>query len=297
MNYMLKRLLLFVVFAVALFAFVAWMSWSPGPAVYATPSATALKLPSRFRTWDEHDAIIKRTWPKPYILEMKNVVMYGAHHTSDRNDPQLADIERRWRAFKPTVALNEGRRRGNFLGPFTLLGSKSESQLVHALAVRDHVRFYSLEPRYEDEVAALLRKWTPEQVALFFTTRVYWSEANGKANDRLAADLLRKRTDVDGLRGSLRSVGDIDRVWNRDFAGEPDWRTRTAEPETGYLGEIADESRRIRGEHMARTIIDLANRGERVFAVVGSGHVIRLELILRAAIERERTHGARLTAR
>lgn len=37
------------------------------------------------------------------------------------------------------------------------------------------------------------------------------------------------------------------------------------------------------GEHMARTLVDLHRRGERVFAVVGSGNVIRIEWILRKA--------------
>jgi pheromone shutdown protein TraB len=32
---------------------------------------------------------------------------------------------------------------------------------------------------------------------------------------------------------------------------------------------------------MARTLIALHRRGERVFAVVGSGHVVRIEWILR----------------
>lgn len=271
--------------ALGAFVLVARLSWSPGPAVYAHASALASSpLPSRFRTWPEHDAIVARTWPKPYVLELNNLVFYGAHHTSDRNDPQLADIEARWKAFRPTVALNEGRRRGYFLGPFAMVGPKGESQLVHELARRDGVAFYTLEPPYEQEVAALLERWTPEQVALYFTLRVYWGESGGKADERLAEHLRKKRTNVDGLRGSLPGVADIDRVWAREMAGAPDWRTMREEPEGSLLAKIADDSRRVRGEYMARTLIDLARRGERVFAVAGSGHVIRLELILREAL-------------
>ena len=53
------------------------------------------------------------------------------------------------------------------------------------------------------------------------------------------------------------------------------------------LPAIANESRRIRGAHVLRTLIDLARQGERVFAVVGSGHVIRQEWNLRAVFEME----------
>ena len=38
---------------------------------------------------------------------------------------------------------------------------------------------------------------------------------------------------------------------------------------------------------MARLLIGLVNRGERVFAVVGSGHVIRQEWNLRSALNQE----------
>jgi len=282
-------LLLFAAAALLLFA-----SYSKGADVYAeTPAMKAIAMTPRFRTWDEHDAIIRTIWPKPYVLELDRFVFYGAHHTSNRHDPQFADIEQRWNAFHPTVALCEGRSRGFLIGPvFSRIGKKSEVQFVHELARRDGVRLLTLEPLYADEVGALLKKWTPEQLVLYFTMRVYWSEAGGKANESLAKDLLAKRTDVDGLRDSLHTLADVDRVWRRDFPTLPDWHVLREEPASTYLAAISEDSRRIRGEHMARTLIDLHRRGERVFAVVGSGHVIRIELILRNAWSRAASKGA-----
>ena len=55
----------------------------------------------------------------------------------------------------------------------------------------------------------------------------------------------------------------------------------------GTLREIDLASRRVRGEHMARVLVDLVEHGERVLAVVGSGHVIRQEWALRAALGAE----------
>lgn len=285
------RILLLIVVLLAALAVYGYLSWSAGAPVYPeTARIRSIELPLRFRSWDEHDAIVAATHPKPYILEIQSgtgsLIFYGAHHTSSPQDPQHADIEKRWAAFRPTVALYEGRRRGYFRGPlFEKLEGKSESATVHELARSQGVPVYTLEPDYADEVAALLKQWSPEQVALFFTTRVYWSEAGGKANEKLAEHLRAKRTDVIGLRESLTSVAHIDRVWRRDFPLQPDWRILKGEPEGTYLTEIADDSRRIRGEHMARSLIDLVRKGERVFAVVGSGHVIRLEWILRSALQ------------
>jgi hypothetical protein len=268
-----------------------WLHWSPAGAVYTSNEVAQIELPYRLRNGAEHDAALSRNGGNPYILQINThdggaLLYYGASHTNDPKAPQIADISSRWDAFHPTVALYEGRASGYFYGgliePFAGL---SEPALVHKLARRDGIPLYTLEPAYEDEVAELLQTFSAEQVALYFFLRVYSSEAGGVADEALALDLLGKRTDVNGLRGSLSTLEDVDRVWQRDFSNQSDWRVLQGEP--GYLGEISDSSRRIRGEHMARILIDLVEKGERVFAVVGSGHVIRQEWNLRAVFNME----------
>lgn len=279
-----------VTFVLSLLAAYAWTHYSPAGAVYPAGDVAHIELPYRLRNVAEHDAARSRTGT-PYILEIHTpdagaLLYYGASHATDPAHPQIADITARWDAFQPTVALYEGRRRGFFYGsliePFAGL---PEPALVHKLARRDDVPLYSLEPDYADEVAELLGEFSAEQVALYFFLRVYTSESRGVAKEGLALDLLQKRTDVDGLRGSLVTLGDVDRVWQRDFPEEGDWRVLQGEP--GYLDTISQSSRRIRGEHMARILIDLVQKGERVLAVVGSGHVIRQEWNLRAVFNQE----------
>jgi len=268
-----------------------WLHWSPAGSVYSASEVARIELPYRLRNSAEHDAALSRNGGNPYILQIDasdggSLLYYGASHTNDPNHPQIADITSRWDAFHPTVALYEGRTRGYFYGgliePFAGL---PEPALVHKLARRDNIPLYTLEPTYEDEIAELLQTFSAEQVALYFFLRVYSSEAGGVADEALALELLGKRTDVDGLRGSLSTLADVDRVWQRDFPDQADWRIQQGEP--GYLGEISDSSRRIRGEHMTRILIDLVEKGERVFAVVGSGHVIRQEWNLRAKFNME----------
>lgn len=271
--------------ALGLYAFT---HHSPGAPPYPVDeSVSSIELPHRLRDGPEHDAARERNGGNPYVLEIQPagpgaILYYGASHTTDPDHPQIADIESRWEAFRPTVALCEGRARGYFYGaliePFAGL---PEPALVHKLARRAGVRLVSLEPAYEDEVRELLTRFEPPQVALYFFLRVYVSEAGGVANDALAADLLGKRTSVDGLREALASPGAVDEVFARELPGPGDWRTLTSEPDAGFFPAISSASRRIRGEHMLRVLIDLARKGERVFAVVGSGHVIRQEWNLR----------------
>lgn len=47
--------------------------------------------------------------PRPMILENKSFVVFGASHTRDPKDPQIAEIEFKWKQLKPTIALVEGR--------------------------------------------------------------------------------------------------------------------------------------------------------------------------------------------
>jgi hypothetical protein len=77
----------------------------------------------------------------------------------------------------------------------------------------------------------------------------------------------------------------IDMIWARDFAGLPDWReTSDAHGLPGYLDELSARSNALRDEHLAAVIVDLVRRGERVFAVAGSSHAVKLDAALRAAL-------------
>lgn len=284
---LLRRLLLVLLVLTAGAALHAWSVWSPAAQTYKlSAESRATSLPHRFRDSAEHDRVRAENG-EPYVLELESgagaLLYFGARHSEDASDPQLADIRGRWEAFRPTVALCEGRARGYLLGPlFPRLAGLPEPAVVHQLARRDGVTLHSLEPAYADEVALLLQRFAPDEVALYFTLRVYWSESGGHADEALARELLAKRGDVDGLRGSLPDLAAMDSTWARS-GGSADWRT-WAGGMVGTLEEIGQASVAARGEHMARVLIDLVSRGERVLAVVGSGHVIRQEWTLRAAL-------------
>jgi len=287
---LLSRLVLLLLLLCLALGVHAWFVWSPGAPSYALAAeARAEPLPMRFRDGAEHDAV-RAANPEAYVLELAQgngaLLYYGAHHDDDPASAQQRDIRARWEAFRPTVALCEGRARGYLVGPvFARLTGRPESALVHELARQGGVPLWSLEPEYADEVALLATRFQPAELALFYTLRVYWSESEGESDEALAEELRAKRTDVEGLRGALPDLAAMDASW-QTIQPDGDWRAWTGEM-PGVLREIDDASRAARGEHMARVLLELVGRGERVFAVVGSGHVIRQEWALRAALGAE----------
>lgn len=285
-----RRLLRFVAAAallvVAVVAGLFWWCRSPGAPCFPEPIA-ARPLQAPFRTWAEHDAIYAAS-DRPYVVSMRagdGALEYvGVTHCVGRDHPDQREIVARWRDFEPTVALCEGRARGHMTAwPLSLL-PQGEPAIVHELARGDGVPIYSLEPDYEREVAALLEHEPAERVALYFALRVYWNEAGGVADEGLFVDLLRKRSQVEGLRGVLDSIEHTDRVWAELVAEHGDWRTRRAEPQGTWIAALSERSRIVRGLHMVALLQHLVERGERVFAVVGRSHVIRHEPSLRAAM-------------
>ena len=220
MKRWLRRITISVIAIATLLAIVAWVTLTfvlTRPQVYQPKNDVG---PVTLRTWPEHDAIYQSV-DFPYVLSIQtsngSLEYIGAKHTSDAGEPQLTEIERRWEQFKPTVALCEGRARMFRFASRNQTGRLSESELTRILANQSGIPLYTLEPTYEAEVAGLLEHFEPELVATYMTLRVYSSEADhqsGQNQDDLARSLLKKRTDVEGLRKSLSNVSQLDAYWS-----------------------------------------------------------------------------------
>ncbi len=268
---------------VAIAAWIALTWFVTRPVSY---SPTEVQGPIVLRGWPEHDRIYQQT-QFPYVCSFSNekgaIEYIGARHTIDATEPQLTEIERKWAKFKPTVALCEGRARAFRYARRRSTGRLSESDLTRILARQSGIPLFTLEPTYEVEVARLLEYFEPRLVATYFTLRVYSSESDpaNQPQDRLALHLMKKRMDVRGLPHAFATVDELDTYWKQEFPDSPDWRTLKNTEEIPKLRNVGDVSRQVRGEHMVRSLVELANKGERVIAVVGASHVIRQELVLK----------------
>lgn len=72
-----------------------------------------IQIPAPIMDNDAYGQVINHH-ERPYLINIEAegdgaLFVYGAEHTKDPKDPQIADIETRWLEFHPTVALVESR--------------------------------------------------------------------------------------------------------------------------------------------------------------------------------------------
>ena len=254
---------------------------------------------SAFRPYAEHAAALG-DGGFPYVLRLDPVpgggavLFFGARHTKDPDDPQIARIEELWDDFHPTVALCESRLGlyiGGLRGGVAMFG---EVGAPYALARRDEVPVHSLEPDWETEIAVVRERFSLQEVAAFYFLRRFQSERGdrrGAEADGVGQSVFADRMAQPGLEGAFASIEEFDRWWADTLADElGDWRSLperamwpTDEGEA-LLNRLALASNRARDEHLTRLLVDLARRGERVFVVCGGSHALTIEPPLRAAL-------------
>ena len=227
----------------------------------------------------------------PYVLRLRNLLMFGSRHTRDPGDAQFARLEQLWREFAPEAAFSEGGIRPPVRNREDAIRRYGEPGLLRFLADRDHVTLRSLEPPEHAEAQALAEKFEAPHVKLFYFLRALSSSAADggpmEARRSAALDSMRHRglpgrpdslREVDGYLAEALKLSDAAEVRAAWF--DP---TRT----DTFLNDISRASSDYRNCHMLRLLIDTSRPGKRVFVVVGGSHVIVQEKALRSAFKVE----------
>lgn len=284
--------LLSLALCVLLLGLLGWRFTWRSPPYYADYGK--IDLPTPILTAEQYTEV-SGTHARPYVVHLETdngaLLLYGASHTKNPDDPQISDLRKRWAAFRPSAVLVEGRLGFLVEGFSDPVRTYGESGLVFGMARKQGVKAFTWEPPIERELEQVLAMHPKERVALFYILRPYFSNLrHGKPADpeSVVEEYRRKRTQWPGLQNTFASVAEIDATWQRDFAGMKDWRDTSDEYGLpGYLHEVWKTSNAARDEHFARVIIDLMRKNERVFAVCGSSHAVKLEPALRAVASAE----------
>ena len=222
----------------------------------------------------------------PYVLEFHvgtgALLFYGAEHTGDPKDPQIADIERRWAAFHTTVAYNEGGNPPTPRDPEDAVHKYAEAGFLRYLAGRDQVPVATFEPSFDDEISYLVKHYSPEQLKTFYVLRQV-TEArrlqDSTASDDRTKNWLADYLPAHGLKNSPKTLAELTDTCKRLFPELADWHKVSENwfdpTESGhYTNELANDSGMFRDQYIFRLLVARARRGDRVFAVIGASHVV-----------------------
>jgi len=214
--------------------------------------------------------------PRPFIVEKGNALIFGAQHTRDPKHAEIAIIEQKWNAFKPTVALVEGRLGFLLPGVMDPVEELGEGGKVKELAHRDDVPLYNWDLSKEELAKQMQGKFSREQIAIAQILNPYFGNMrHGKpASPETYIEEYLKRAAYVGLQDSIKIAQDVDRIWKRYFPTK-DWRDVTDEYGLpGYLGDMMTIGNDLRNQQLVAAIKELTAKGERVFVICGSSHAV-----------------------
>lgn len=267
--------------------------WIP-PKSYKPAQMTPLEPP--VMSLDKYSDQLINTHPRPYIFTLENtsgkgaLLVFGAEHTFDPAHPQFSVMKEKWDQFNPSVAIVEGHLDLILRWFFDPVKASGEGGFVQKLAIQKNIKLYSWEPGLQAEIEYALTKVDAMHVASFYCLRPYnnqWGQFSKSEQDKKMNALIRKRAGVDGLKGYLHSVEQVDSLWKADHPGLPSWRFYK-HPQNGWpkgkLEQISHLTNEARDDYMCNIILELLNKGERIYISMGSSHAVRIEKTLREMI-------------
>lgn len=288
-NWFLKILFIPLVFFSSVQCNVIWTSpkrYHPDP----------LTLQPPIMSLDEYTSSgLINTHARPYLygVEKNNgaVLVFGAEHTNDPDDNQFQLMQKQWKEFRPTIAMVEGRLGFLFSWMQDPVEELGEGGFTAKMARSDGIELYSWEPGREAEVEFLLGEYDAALVASFFCLRPYLNrhaDLTKEEQDQIMSNFIAERTTHPAIKGSLTSLSQLDSIWNKVNPEGENWRTYQ-HPQNGWpkgpLNDMFGATNLFRDIHMCRSIIELVNRGERVFISMGSSHAPRIEKTLKAMLK------------
>jgi hypothetical protein len=230
-----------------------------------------------------------------------SVTVFGAQHSRDPADAQVAAIAEAFANARPTAVFFEGPDRGLAASAEEAVRTQGESGYARFLAAKAGLIAKTLEPGPAELMASLKTHFDADQVMLFFvlreTARLRDREhLSGAPLDAAVTKLLEKAAPLALKAGLATSITDVASLaaatrkqWrNLDWSALPSaWFSPGEGPaEAKFLPAMNTAVSEARNRHMVRLFTTAAQGGGRVFVVVGRNHVPMIAPALECAFSR-----------
>jgi hypothetical protein len=158
----------------------------------------------------------------------------------------------------------------------------AEAGFLRYLAGRDQVPVATFEPSFDDEISYLLKRYSPEQLKTFYVLRQVTEarrlQSSSPLDDRIQS-WLSDYLPAHGLKNAPNTLAELTNACKHLFPDLADWHKVSEDwfdpTQSGhYTNELANDSGMFRDQYIFRVLVARARRGDRVFAVIGSSHVV-----------------------
>ena len=263
--------------------------------LYLTGATEAYEIMS----WQEYKSY-SYSWPYSYRINTSHggLLYFGVEHSYRPQAYQFSQIETLWKQFRPEIAFNEGntppigrinkKRSIKKYGEVGLIVFLSKQDTAHSIHLE------SLDPKFEEEVAFLRRRYSGEQLKVFYVLR------QKSTYDRMSKPAVSLNEYLDDfIRNELRildappnSITELQSIYAKYFPDKGLYRRATyslVDPapdptvKETVFNEISRASIEYRDQFMIGQILRFVCQ-KRVLAVVGATHVVMQEPALRALL-------------
>lgn len=221
------------------------------------------------------------------IIELTNngktLIVYGSFHKNNPENPMFVDIEERLLKLSPDIVLNEG-------GDWPLYRTKEESIInaeeegfIKYLCVKNDIAIRTFEPTAQNEYEYILSKYKKSDVLLmYFCRRIARVQRKSNIEDfknemlNYLSSQKQKGFPIDNIE---KEYNEILQHYKITFNKELDWRnfeSKYVDPNRDFtiLNKINRELSIYRDNQLLESIRDELNNKNKVFVIVGAGHVV-----------------------
>jgi hypothetical protein len=170
---------------------------------------------------------------RPYVLKYKTekgeLLYFGIGHAYRYDDPQIAELERKFAEFRPMLILNESGTPPVAESAKEAVEKYGEPGLMSFLAKKHNIPIKSLDPPRMEEIKYILslKRWTLEQVMLFYGLRRI-PENNKKTNpvspDALIEEMLKASVKMPGSEDLPKTLTEFEASVKKHLPTVTDWR-------------------------------------------------------------------------
>ena len=249
-------------------------------------------------SYEEFSSIENIELPQVLLLESesKKLLYFGSYHSNEKTDTIFHLIRDEWNRFEPDFVLHEGGSNWPIYKDIdsTILIS-GEPGFIIQLSKEQNVQFASIEAPEEEEYQHLLEKYEFDWVVLMYLCRQIdqqkrLAEANKTTEDEFVRnmDYFLRMLNEKGI--DLEENQQKFSYWKAKYQEllkeELVWREFNAKnyyPNfyLSQLNEINRASDQFRNEYMVEKIFNQLAISDKVFVVVGGGHLIIQEALIR----------------